>query len=160
MQLPGLFSNAGSDWPLLRSLILVCGLIAAVPASGEVILETSVLKVEMAGGTQPRLVDASSVVSGDELQYTITFTNQGNESVEANSIVITNEIPAGTEYVQGTAAGANTDIVFSTDGELFAAPGAQSAEAAETPTRVIRWMYRPALEPAESSSVTFNVLME
>lgn len=159
MQLPGLYSNAGCDWPLIRSLIVVCGLIAAVPASGEVILETSVLKVEMAGdlNTQPRLVDASVVVSGDELQYTITFTNQGTQPVEANSIVITNEIPAGTEYVQGTAAGPNTDIVFSTDGELFAASGAQDAA---TPARVIRWMYRPALEPAESSSVTFNVLME
>lgn len=160
MHLPGLFSNVRFERPLIRLLIVVCGLIASVQVSGDVILETSVLKVETAGDVNaaPRMVEASRVVSGDELRYTITFTNQGTEAVEASSIVITNEIPAGTEYVQGTAAGPNTDIVFSSDGERFAAPGTQSG--AQAPVTVIRWTYRPALEPAESSSVSFNVFME
>ncbi|MDA1073350.1 MAG: hypothetical protein O3A63_01135, partial [Proteobacteria bacterium] len=80
--------------------------VSSVGAGGDVLLE---------------LVPAESVVPGDELRYTITFTNSGTDLVDARSVVITNPIPENTVYLEGTAFGTGTQIVFSIDsGETFA----------------------------------------
>ena len=89
-------------------------------------LENTHMKVEAVvnelGVAERHLVDADSVLPGDELRYTILFNNDGTEVVDAQSIVITTPIPADTEYLQGTASGLATEIVFSVDGETFARP--------------------------------------
>ncbi len=120
-----------------------------------------------AGEPQRQLVDADSVVPGDELRYTITFTNDGGASVDAGSVVITNPIPDETEYLDGTAFGSGTDIVFSVDGENFAAPealtvtrGGAEVPAAAKDYRSIRWVFRPALEPGETGNVSFGVRLK
>jgi uncharacterized repeat protein (TIGR01451 family) len=113
------------------------------------------------------MVDANSVVPGDELRYTITFTNDGGETVDAGSVVITNPLPDETEYLDGTAFGSGTDIVFSVDGENFAAPEALSViqDGVEAPASAkdyhsIRWAFRPALEPGETGNVSFSVRLK
>ena len=58
--------------------------------------------------------DASKVVPGDHVIYTIEYKNVGDEN--ANSIVINNPVPENMHYVPGTANGQGTDIVFSVDG--------------------------------------------
>ena len=159
----------------VRFLVLSACLIAATAvsalAAAQVTLENSVQKVETfvneAGEPQRRLVDADSVVPGDELRYTIAFSNNGGASVDAGSVVITNPIPDETEYMDGTAFGSGTDIVYSLDGENFAAPEALTVmlEGVETPVmakdyRSIRWVFRPALEPGETSNVSFSVRLK
>jgi len=140
-------------------LLSVFAMLPAV-AAAEVRLSTYVHKVETYsgdGGLQRRLVDADSVLPGDELRYTITFTNLGNEVVAAGSILITNPLPEDTEYVPGTAAGQDTVITFSGDGESFgSSEGLLTADGAPT----IRWLYENELEPGESSSVSFSLRLE
>ncbi|MDH3643317.1 MAG: hypothetical protein OES38_14540 [Gammaproteobacteria bacterium] len=144
---------------------------ASATATAQVTLENSVQKVETfvneAGEPQRRLVDADSVVPGDELRYTITFSNDGGETVDAGSVVITNPIPDETEYLDGTAFGSGTDIVYSVDGESFAAPDALTTvrEGVEAPAMAkdyqsIRWVFRPALEPGETGNVSFSVRLK
>jgi uncharacterized repeat protein (TIGR01451 family) len=153
------------------TIFLVAALANSATAAAQVILENSVEKVETfvneAGEPQRRLVDADSVVPGDELRYTITFANDGGESVDAGSVVITNPIPEETEYLNGTAFGSGTDIVFSVDGEIFAAPEVLrvTRDGIEIPASAkdyesIRWVFRPALEPGETGNVSFSVRLK
>jgi len=154
----------------VAAICLIAGA-GALAAAAKVTLGNSVQKVETfidaAGEPQRRMIDAGSVLPGDELCYTITFVNDGGESVDAGSVVITNPIPDGTEYLEGTASGSGTDIVFSLDGENFAAPDALTVlrDGMEVPApasdyRSIRWVFRPALEPGDMGSVSFNVRMK
>jgi len=156
---------------ILRLFVLLTSLVVSAAAAAEVRLENSVQKVETFvadnGEPQRRLVDVDSVVPGDELRYTITFTNTGTEVVDPGSIVITNPIPEETEYLEDTAFGAGTEIVFSLDGETFAVPAAltvvqQGVEvrASAKEYRSIRWTFQPELKPGESSYVSFNVRLE
>ncbi len=133
-------------------------------------LVSSVQKVETfvneQGEQERRLVAAERVVPGDELRYTVTFANQGGEAVDAGSIVITNPVPNNTVYLQDSAGGSGTDIQFSADGgETWAAPDELVLAGADGQPRLaeaeeythIRWIFRPALEAGEESSVFFRV---
>ena len=155
----------------LRLLFTTLGLLLAANAAAQVTLSNSVKKVETVvnedGEAERRLIDAVSVVPGDELRYTITFTNDGGEVVDAGSIVITNPIPEATEYLDGTAFGAGTEIVFSTDGVSFADPAELVVEEAGTEApasakdyKTIRWVFAPELEPGETGNVSFNVRLK
>lgn len=66
------------------------------------------------GKAESRLVPAETVVPGDDVIYTITFTNISDETAE--NVVITNPIAASLTYVQGSAFGPGTLIEFSVDG--------------------------------------------
>ncbi len=155
----------------VRLLVGLAGLLLAAHAAAEVKLENTVQKVETfvneSGAVERRLLAADAVVPGDELRYTISFSNVGAEVVDAESIVITNPIPENTEYLEDTAFGAGTVIVFSLDGETFAVPealkvmeGGVEVSASAKDYQAIRWTFAPALEPGESSHVSFNVRLK
>ena len=155
----------------LRLLLITLGLLFAVSAAAQVTLNNSVKKVESFlnedGQVERQLVDALSVVPGDELRYTITFSNNGNQVVDAGSVVITNPIPESTEYLDGTAFGSGTEIVFSIDGESFATASELIVEedGVEAPASAkdyatIRWIFGPELKPGETSRVSFNVRLK
>ncbi|MDA0680598.1 MAG: hypothetical protein O3A13_11270 [Proteobacteria bacterium] len=102
--------------------------IAAVAQDkGHLNVRTVVQKEEVvvtdAGETKRSLVPADTVVPGDDVVYTITFTNISSEA--ADNVVITNPISENLTYVEGSAFGPGTVIEFSVDnGQSFAAPEA------------------------------------
>ena len=66
------------------------------------------------GQRETRLVPVTTVVPGDEVIYTITFTNVGAESADA--ITITDPVPQQMRYIDGSAFSAGADLQFSIDG--------------------------------------------
>ena len=76
------------------------------------------------------VADGSAVVAGDEITYMLTATNKGDV---AHDIVIEDMIPAGTEYVEGSAT---ADVTLD-NGKLSFAPG--------------------VLEPGQSATFSFTV---
>ena len=156
----------------LASLVLISTFVLTVQAAhAQVKLNNTIKKVETfvneSGDVERRLVDATSVVPGDELRYTVHFINEGELPVDAGTIVITDVIPAHTEYLDGTAFGAGTDVWFSVDGETFAAPQELSlvkdgveVTASAKDYRSIRWTFGPELEPGDSGHVSFNVRLK
>jgi len=166
------FSKRSKATGTVRLLLAVLVLSFSSHAVAEIDLTNSVKKVEVivsdAGEMRRKLVDADSVVPGDELFYTITFTNKGEKPVDAGSIVITNPIPESTEYLDGTAFGSGTDILFSVDEGSQFGPPAQlmvSSNGSEVPASAqdyttIRWTFGPSLQPGESADVSFNVRLK
>ena len=137
-------------------------------AHAEVVLTSTAQKVVLLederGGVTEILEDVATVQPGDVVRYTIVFENTSVRDVAAGSIVITNPLPEGTEYLEYSAAGEHTDITFSVDGETFADP--QVLMVGEEPDRrpataadyrSIRWTYKPELPAGQSGRVTFDL---
>ncbi len=149
--------------------LAVAGLLYAALAAAEVELATSVVRIAKVatddGATETLLLDASRVRPGEELRYTIEFTNTSNEYIGPGIIVITNPIPEAAAYLEGTAAGADTEVLFSVDGGVdFAAPGALTVveggaglPATAEQYTTIRWIFNRSLGPGESGLVSFDV---
>ncbi len=134
-------------------------------AAAEVVLDTAVSKVEttLDGGGQVKreLVPVEDVVPGEELRYSISFTNDSPVAVDAGRIVITNPIPDGTSYVAGSAGGADARVEYSVDGDSFAAdePPAGAGGAGDGVSSV-RWTYERELAPGDSAEVFFHVRIQ
>ena len=156
-------------WP---GVLALPGLLLAAAPFADVQLTTSVDKLAQVasadGETQTLLLDASRVRPGELLRYAIEFTNTGNEYIGPDIIVITNPIPEAAEYLEGTAVGDDTEIVFSVDkGISFGAPedlivdeGGVRLPAAPRHYTTIRWTFGGVLGPGESGSVGFDVVLQ
>ena len=82
---------------------------------------TEEVSIDENGVRQTRLVEATTVVPGDEVIYNVTFANISDEP--AGNVVITNPLAEEMTYVVGSAFGPGSDIVFSVDGgRSFAEP--------------------------------------
>ena len=131
-------------------------------AQGHLLVKTVVQKEEVIvdanGEEKVQLVDAKIVVPGDEVIYPVTFQNISDTAAE--NVVITNPIAADLEYVDGSAFGPGSDIVFSVDGgTVFAAASELSVADAgvERPAEAkdfthIRWQMQNEI-PAGSQGV-------
>lgn len=153
----------------LRRLLALLGLaVAAMPAAAEVVLSTQIQRVagDDAGRGMEMLETVTDVRPGDVIRYTIVFENQSAQDVAAGSVVITNPLPDGTVYLDGSATGERTRVSFSVDGESFGEPGTLmitdgngTRRATAADYRSIRWAYEPRLPAGAASSVSFDVRM-
>lgn len=110
------------------------------------------------------------IVPGDEVVYTLTYTNKAGKP--ATDVAITNPVPKHTRYKDGSAAGDNAVITFSVDdGKSFATPDKlvvtikdklgkdiQRPATAQDYTH-IRWVIKQQLAPGQSGSVRFRAVI-
>jgi uncharacterized repeat protein (TIGR01451 family) len=126
--------------------------------------ETEVVNTGAAGEKIVKRIDATTVVPGAEVIYTINARNTGSDP--AKHVVVTNPVPQSTVYVDGSAAGDNTDIMFSVDGGKSYAHAdkltvrdengkPRKAEAADYTN--VRWTLRSALQPSQLLPVWYRV---
>jgi len=139
---------------------------AIAQEQGHLNVRTIVQKEEVtvtdAGETQRKLVSADTIVPGDDVVYTITFTNVSDET--ADNIVITNPISENLTYVLGSAFGPGTVIEFSVDdGKSFATPdqlmvgtngNERPAEAADFTH--VRWTMQNELQAGAQGMARFK----
>ena len=114
-----------------------------------------------------KVTPAQKMVPGDEVLYTVTYTNKTAKPAE--KIAVTNPVPKHTRYKDGSAAGEGADITYSVDGgKSFATPDkltvaikdksgkdiVRPASAAEYTH--IRWLLKQNVAPGQSGSVRFR----
>ncbi len=133
---------------------------------GHLNVRTTVQKAEVTmsdnGETETRLVTADTVVPGDDVVYTITFTNISDETAE--NVVITNPIASALTYIEGSAFGPGTLIEFSADGGETFAPRDEltvDSEDGQRPARVgdfthVRWTMQDNLEAGAQGMAQFR----
>ena len=125
--------------------------------------EKEELYVDANGAEKARLVPVATVIPGDKVVYTITFSNSGEQT--ANNITIVDPIPAEMRYLDGTAMGPGTEITFSANnGQSYASAdkvfvtdddGARRVATAAEYTH-IRWVLRNPMEPSTQAFARFK----
>ena len=128
------------------------------------VAEIEVTEINKQGEKVVKRTAATRVVPGTEVIYTVTAKNTGNEP--ADNIVVTNPVPENTVYLDGSAFGAGTNIVFSVDGgKSYAKPeklsvkdqaGKPRAATAEDYTHV-RWTFQFNLQAGQEAPVWYRV---
>lgn len=107
-----------------HAALIALGLLSlAGPALAKPRLEISIgqAKELIESGKKPRLVPIKAASPGDVVQYTLTYSNKGDEV--ANDAVIDDPIPKGTTYLADSATAEGAEIAFSSDGgKTYAAP--------------------------------------
>jgi uncharacterized repeat protein (TIGR01451 family) len=110
------------------------------------------------------------VVPGDEVLYTVAYTNKTGKPAE--KFAITNPVPKNTRYKDGSAAGEGADITFSVDdGKTFATPDKltvtikdKSGKDIVRPATAadythIRWLLKQNVAPGQSGAVRFRAVV-
>jgi len=152
---------------LTRMIATLLLALASSPAAAQIevstIAQIEIVETSADGKQTIRREAATRVVPGTEVIYTITAKNGGNEP--ADKVVVTNPVPAQTRYVDGSAAGANTDITFSVDGgktwgesgtlTVVEANGESRAATADDYTHV-RWTLKSNLAPSQQIPVWYR----
>lgn len=129
--------------------------------------ETEVEVVEK-GAKVKKMAAPSKVVPGDEVLYTITYTNK--TAKPAQNVVVTDPVPKHTRLKAGSVSGENADVVYSVDGgKVFATPDKltvsikdKSGKDVVRPATAadythIRWILKQNVAPGQSGSVRFRV---
>lgn len=151
--------------------LLLTSFVATAQETGTIRIQTSadveIIETDASGETVTRLEQASKVVPGDIVIYTVSFSNTGSEPAE--NVVITNPVPRHMEYVEGTAFGPGADISFSIDGgQSWGAPeelvitaldGSQRPAQASDYTD-IRWILRNELQPGAQGFARFRTRLQ
>ncbi|MBL4682396.1 MAG: DUF11 domain-containing protein [Pseudomonadales bacterium] len=122
------------------------------------------------GQNVTRWVEASDVLPGEKLRYTVKYINVGDEP--ATEIRIENPIPELTVYVIDSASGVGTTIVFSADGGENYNPkdevtyevavfggGKDTRKASADRYTNIRWLI-DQVEPGIAGEVSFEVTVQ
>jgi uncharacterized repeat protein (TIGR01451 family) len=149
---------------LITTLLLA---LSSSPAAAQIEVSTTahieIVETSADGQQTIRRVSANRVVPGTEVIYTITAKNTGNEP--ADKVVVTNPVPAQTRYVDGSAAGANTDITFSIDGGkawgpagtlTVVGPDGESRDATADDYTHVRWTLKSNLAPSQQLPVWYR----
>jgi len=136
-------------------------------AMAQVELKTEMYEVVEAqkdnGTSKVEWVSPDNIVPGDKVGYRIRFENTGDEA--ADNIVLNNPVPENTIYVDGSARGANTNIVFSVDGgdsfakpeQLFIEKNGQQIQAQAKDYTHVRWILTNPLPSGETGSAQYVV---
>ncbi|MEO1573406.1 MAG: hypothetical protein AAFU65_00415 [Pseudomonadota bacterium] len=139
----------------------------ASPIVVQTVAEKEVRTVNADGDVKTTMQPAEAVVPGDEVVYTVTFANEGDEP--ATNIVVTDPVPEQMRYVENSAFGPGTEITFSVDGgKTFAARDDLAVSDARGNTRParasdlthIRWGFRQVLAPGERGYARFKAVLD
>ena len=112
-------------------------------------------------------VPVARAVPGDEVIYTIHYTNTSQKQVD--NVVIIDPIPEHMVYTPGSAAGVDTVIVFSVDkGKTYDFPQKLTVTATDGSIRRarasdythIKWTRQKSLLPGEKGRVSFRARLE
>ncbi|MGA1795804.1 MAG: hypothetical protein ACMUIL_08080 [bacterium] len=131
------------------------------------IAETEIETVNEKGEKEIQRVEASKVVPGDTVIYTIFYTVIGNDTV--NDVVINNPIPEHMVYKGETALGEGASVTFSIDGgKVFDSPENLKVKDEEDKERVamaseythIRWSLTHAVKPGQTGQVSYRAQLE
>jgi uncharacterized repeat protein (TIGR01451 family) len=120
--------------------------------------------VDAKGAKSKQLVEATKVVPGVEVIWTITASNVCKQPSDA--VTINNAVPEHMTYVPNTATGPGAEIAYSVDGKTFAKSGdltvqdggaARKARADEY--KHIRWVFNDSLQPGASTIASFRAVL-
>ena len=153
---------------LSSPLLLVAAAVFAQsqPITVNTVAEKEERYTDEQGVERSRLVPVNTVIPGDQVVYTITFANTGDQAAEGIKIV--DPIPEQMQYVANSAFGPGTTITFSADnGQTFASADAvmvsdNGTRRNATPGEYthIQWVFNSPLEPSAQAYAQFKAVLK
>lgn len=153
----------------VSAILLVATVPSAVagaePIELKVVAEQEVTVTNEEGQEEVVRVEPKLVTPGEDVIYTISYTNLGAEP--ADNVVITNPVPGHMVYLPGSADGSNTTIEFSLDGVSFDSPenlrittemGPKQATADDYTH--VRWVVMAPLESGAGGEVSYRARLQ
>jgi uncharacterized repeat protein (TIGR01451 family) len=155
---------------LAMALVIACGTSSQAFAQQKGCIElksTAQIEEEVVdakGARSKQLREATKVVPGVEVIWTITASNVCKQPSDA--VTINNAVPEHMTYVANTASGPGSDIAYSVDGKTFAKSSdltvqdngaARKARADEY--KHIRWVFKDSLQPGASTIASFRAVL-
>jgi uncharacterized repeat protein (TIGR01451 family) len=120
--------------------------------------------VDAKGAKSKQLVEATKVVPGVEVVWTITASNVCKQPSDA--VTINNAVPEHMTYVANTASGPGADIAYSVDGKTFAKSSDLTVQDSGTARKAradeykhIRWVFKDPLQPGASTIASFRAVL-
>ena len=113
---------------------------------------TAAVQVQAPEITLTKTVDIYSALPGDTLTYTVIYMNVGDDL--AKDLLISEDIPERTTYVEDSAAGTGTTITFSHD------DGTNYDTNQTAPVTHLRFLLTGDLAAGASGQVTFKVRVD
>ncbi len=109
---------------------------------------------------------ATDVEPGQQVRYSLTYTNEGPEPAESVSLVM--PIPAEVSYVEASVAGVPGSITFSADnGQTYAArdalmtgDGENNRVANASEITHIKWAFSAPIAPADSGAISYMAVLK
>jgi len=151
---------------MMKKLFIALSLLPSL-AFAQVELKKEMFKVvetqKENGTSKVEWIAPDNIVPGDKVGYLIRFKNNGKEA--AADIVLNNPVPENTIYVDDSARGANSNIVFSVDGgkqfaqpeQLFVEVNGKKVPATAKDYTHVRWTLQSALPAGKEGSVQYVV---
>ena len=151
-------------------MIAMSAFLAAAPAWAEISAQQRIEKEIVQSGSQGEAklarVAADTVQPGEEVIYSLRYSNNADDAAEA--VVLVMPVPDEITYVEGSATGENLNILFSADGgETFVARGrltviedGQPRAAKGDEITHIKWSLAGALKPSETGEVSFRGVLK
>lgn len=145
----------------------------AQPASEGARLELAtrvekIVAVDVVGADAPRtqLVPAGVASPGEEVIVTVSFANVSGQALDG--VRITQPIPSNMRYVDGSAIGPGSEVLYSVDGgasygqanelKVIAADGTRRAATADDYTH-IRWLLKAPLAAGARGFARFRAIV-
>jgi uncharacterized repeat protein (TIGR01451 family) len=150
--------------------ILACSVSSQVFAQQKGCIElTSAAQIEQEivdakGMKTKQLVEATKVVPGVEVVWTVTAVNVCKQPSDA--VTINNTVPQHMSYVANSATGPGANVAVSVDGSTFAKAGELTVQENGATRRAradeykhIRWVFKDSLQPGASTVATFRAVL-
>ncbi len=126
-----------------------------------------VVKTEAADGTiSVKLEPATEVIPGEELVYSINFTNDSKAA--ADNIVLTMPVPAEVSYIENSATNTGASVAFSVDGGQSFAPrgdlkvsvAGEERDALSEDITHIRWTFTEPVGAGQSGELVYRAVLK
>jgi uncharacterized repeat protein (TIGR01451 family) len=156
---------------ILVPILMLISAGAAVAADRSIelrtVAETDIKVIDAAGKEQTERVTATKIVPGDEVIYTVYFTNRGSDATD--DVVITNPVPEHMFVRQIETSQRPMLVVVSVDGgSQYGSPrdltitdaGGRTRPAQPSDYTHVRWTLQEPLAPGAEGSVSFRAQLQ
>lgn len=158
---------------MLRATLLALAFVGtsslSAMASGltaEQVVERLTVSVDANGNEVRTYALAEEVAPGDEVRYSLAYTNTGDAAADAVNLVM--PVPSAVTYIESSATGRADEVMFSADGgKTFAtraalkiSDGDQIRFATSADITHIKWAFSNAIAPAATGTVSFSAVLK
>lgn len=158
---------------MLRATLLALAIVGTSSLSAvadgltaEQVVERVTVTVDENGNEVRTYALAEEVAPGDEVRYSLAYTNSGDAAADAVSLVM--PVPSAVTYIETSATGRADELTFSSDGgKTFATRAAlktsgedQERFATSADITHIKWAFSNPIAPAASGTVSFSAVLK